>query len=81
MSPLYIGDVFNQNDAEIKIAINKQMKVIFTRKEKHTNTTLREEMKYGGWLNLSGQASRPSEPLKPTNQRRAAERSTNHGKV
>ena len=48
MSPLYIGDVFNQNDAEIKIAINKQMKVIFKRKEKHTNTTLREEMKYGG---------------------------------
>ena len=53
MSPLYIGYVFNRNDAEIKIAINKQMKVIFTRKEKYTNTTLREEMKYGGWPNLS----------------------------
>ena len=69
MGPLYIGDVFNRNDAENKIVIKKQMRVIFTRKEKHTNTTLREEMKYGGWPNLSGQASRPSEPLKPTNQR------------
>ena len=69
MSPLYIEDVFNRNDAENKIVINKQMRVIFTRKEKHTNTTLREEMKYGGWPNLSRPASRPSEPLKPTNQR------------
>ena len=81
MSPLYTGYVFNRNDAALKIAINKQMKVIFTRKEKHTNTTQREEMKYGGWPNLSGQASRPSEPLKPTNQRRATERSTNNGEV
>ena len=69
MSPLYIGDVFHRDDSEIEIVIKKQMRVIFTRKEKHTNTTLREEMKYGGWPNLSGQASRPSEPLKPTNQR------------